>query len=81
MPGLSVTGPLPPLTLTGGDGGAAAAYGGTASGYSPFTDGAMNIGYAPSLGLGIGSGTAGVIPSWVWIAAAVAAAIFCWRKK
>ncbi len=72
---------LPPLHLTGGAGGDAAAYGGAASGTSPFSDGTMNISYAPSLGFGLGSGTSAGIPSWVWIAAAAAAAVFFWRKK
>ncbi len=68
------------LNLTGGAGGAAAAYGGTSSGVSPFTDGAMNIGFAPSLLQGLASGTSGTIPSWVWIAAGVGAFLW-WRRK
>lgn len=72
---------MPPFTvgggMTGGAGGAARsdAMGGQASGSGMFDNSGFTVSYAPGIGIGSGS-----IPSWLWIAAAVAGVVWYARR-
>lgn len=66
-------------SMTGGAGGASGpstSMGGQASGSTPFNDSGFTVNYAPSIGVGGGS-----MPSWVWIAAAVAGVLWFSKRK
>lgn len=69
--------PLPPLSLTGGAGGSARsdAQGGYADGRAGFDNSGFTVNYAPAIGVGGGS-----LPSWLWIAAAVAGVVWLARR-
>lgn len=72
LPSLSAGGDLALTGGAGGPGGPAMAYGGTASGM--FDNSGFTVNYAPGLGIGGGS-----LPSWLWMAAAVAGMIWLAR--
>lgn len=65
------------MSLQGGAGGSARsdAQGGYSSNTSPFDNSGFTVNYAPSIGVGGGS-----MSAWVWIAAAVAGAVWYARR-